>query len=75
MPSRVHPQQHKQLTNTTTMVMEPLAPPAVWIQWIHAIQVTGGLAHIFSKVAVEGLSSIQWINVESNIFVSTLCLI
>jgi hypothetical protein len=25
--SRVHPQQHKQPTNTTTMVMEPLAPP------------------------------------------------
>jgi hypothetical protein len=30
--SRVHPQQHKQPTNTTTMVMEPLAPPAAWIQ-------------------------------------------
>jgi hypothetical protein len=29
--SRVHPQQHKQPTNTTNMVMEPLAPPAVWI--------------------------------------------
>jgi hypothetical protein len=26
--SRVHPQQHKQATNITTMVMEPLAPPA-----------------------------------------------
>ena len=30
--SRVHPLQHKQQTNTTTMVMEPLAPPAAWIQ-------------------------------------------
>jgi hypothetical protein len=31
--SQVHPQQHKkQPTNTTTMVMEPLAPPAAWIQ-------------------------------------------
>jgi hypothetical protein len=29
--SLVHPQQHKQQTNTTTMVMEPLAPPAAWI--------------------------------------------
>jgi hypothetical protein len=29
--SRVHPQQHKQQTNTTTMVMELLAPPAAWI--------------------------------------------
>jgi hypothetical protein len=29
--SRVNPQQHKQPTNTTTMVMELLAPPAVWI--------------------------------------------
>jgi hypothetical protein len=28
---QVNPQQHKQPTNTTTMVMEPLAPPAVWI--------------------------------------------
>jgi hypothetical protein len=57
--SRVHPQQHKQPTNTTTMVMEPLAPPAAWIQWIHNIRVAGGLAHIFSKAAVEGFSSIQ----------------
>jgi hypothetical protein len=23
--------KHKQQTNTTTMVMEPLAPPAAWI--------------------------------------------
>jgi hypothetical protein len=30
--SQVHPQQHKQPTNTPTMVMEPLAPPAAWIQ-------------------------------------------
>jgi hypothetical protein len=30
--SRVNPHQHKQPTNTTTMVMEPLAPPAAWIQ-------------------------------------------
>jgi hypothetical protein len=31
--SQVHPQQHKkQPTNTTTMLMEPLAPPAGWIQ-------------------------------------------
>jgi hypothetical protein len=31
--SQVHPQQHKkQPTNTTTMVMELLAPPAMWIQ-------------------------------------------
>jgi hypothetical protein len=36
MTSRVHPQQHKQLTNTTTMVMEPLAPPVALIQWFHA---------------------------------------
>ncbi len=73
--SRVHPQQHKQPTNTTTMVMEPFAPPAVWIWWIHDVQVVGSLAHIFSKATVEGFSSIQYINVESNIFVLTLCLI
>jgi hypothetical protein len=29
--SQVHPQQHKQQTNTNTMVMELLAPPAAWI--------------------------------------------
>jgi hypothetical protein len=57
--SLVHPQQHKQPTNTNTMVMEPLAPPAAWIQLFHAVQVAGGLAHIFSEVAVEGFSSIQ----------------
>jgi hypothetical protein len=28
---RVHPQQLKQTTNITTMVMELLAPPAAWI--------------------------------------------
>jgi hypothetical protein len=52
--SRVHPQQHKQPTNTTTMVMEPLAPPAAWIQWFHATQEAGSLAHILSKVDIEG---------------------
>jgi hypothetical protein len=57
--SRVHPQQHKQPTNTTTMVMEPLALSAAWIQQIHAVRVAGGLAHIFFKVSVEGFSSIQ----------------
>jgi hypothetical protein len=30
--SRVYQQQHKQPTNTTTMVMELLAPPAAWIE-------------------------------------------
>jgi hypothetical protein len=30
--SQVHPQQHKQTKNITTMVMEPFAPPAVWNQ-------------------------------------------
>jgi hypothetical protein len=28
---QVNPQQHKQTTNTTTMVMAPLTPPAAWI--------------------------------------------
>ena len=73
--SRVNPQQHKQPTNITIMVMEPLAPPAAWIQWIYTVRVAGGLAHSFFKAAVEGFSSIQWINVESNIFASNLCLI
>jgi hypothetical protein len=52
--SRVHPQQHKQPKKTTTTVMELLASPAAWIQQIHAVRVAGSLAHIFSKVAVEG---------------------
>jgi hypothetical protein len=54
--SRVHPQQHKQPTNTTTMVMELLAPPAVWIQWNHAARAAGGLAHSFFEAAVEEFS-------------------
>jgi hypothetical protein len=29
--SQVNPQQHKQTTNTTTMVVEPLASPAAYI--------------------------------------------
>ncbi len=53
--SGVHPQQHKKPTNTTTMVMEPLAKTAAWIQWIHTAQGAGGLAHSFSEAAVEGL--------------------
>jgi hypothetical protein len=36
------------------MVVDPLAPPAVWIQWIHAAQGAGGLVHILSKAAVKG---------------------
>ncbi len=51
--SRVHPQQHKQPTNTTTMVMEPLAPRAAWIQWIYTVQVAGGLTHVCSEASVK----------------------
>jgi hypothetical protein len=52
--SQVNTQQNKQPTNTTTMVVEPFALPAAWIQWIHAARVAGGLGHLFSKVPVEG---------------------
>jgi hypothetical protein len=52
--SRVHLQQHKQPTNTTTMVMELLATPAAWFQWIHTVREAGGLAHVRSEAAVEG---------------------
>jgi hypothetical protein len=47
------------LPNTITMVAEPLGPPAVLIQQIHATQVAGGLVHVFSKAAVEGFSKNQ----------------
>ncbi len=73
--SQVNPQQHKQPANTTTMVMEPLAPPAGWIQWYNAARGAGGLAHVHSEAAVEGFCLIHWINVEINIFLLTLCLI
>jgi hypothetical protein len=33
--------------------MEPLAPPAVWIQEILTARGGGGLAHILSEAAVE----------------------
>jgi hypothetical protein len=48
--SQVHPQQHKQPTNTTTTLV---------MDQIHAAPGAGGLAHSFSKAAVEGFSSIQ----------------
>ncbi len=54
MTSRVHPQQHKQPTNTTTMVMEPLTTPTAWIRWIHTVQVAGGLAYVCYEAAVKG---------------------
>jgi hypothetical protein len=44
----------KQPTNTTTMVMEPFAPPAAWIQQYRTTQGAGGLAHVLSKAAVKG---------------------
>jgi hypothetical protein len=46
--SQVNPQQHKQQTNTTTMVMKLLASPAAWIQRYHAAQGACGLAHVKS---------------------------
>jgi hypothetical protein len=65
--SWVNPQQHKQPTNTTTMVMEPLTPPAAWIWWYHAAQGAGGFAHVLSKAAVKRFCLIRKINVEINI--------
>jgi hypothetical protein len=47
-------QQHKQTTNITTMVMEPLASPLALIWWIHTAQVAGDLAHVLSKAAIKG---------------------
>jgi hypothetical protein len=54
--SQVHPQQHKQPTNTTTMVMEPLAPPAAGIfnestpsEWRAALRIH------FSRPLLKGL--------------------
>jgi hypothetical protein len=49
--SRVYPQQHKQPTNTTTMVMEPLASPAAWIQ----SEGRAALRMHFSKPLLKGL--------------------
>ncbi len=43
------------MTNTITMVLEPLAPPAAWIWWIHASQGLGCLPHIFSNAPVEAI--------------------
>jgi hypothetical protein len=63
------------LPNTIIMVAEPLAPPAASIQQVHAAQVVGSLAHVFSKAAVEEFCKNQWITVEINTFLSTLCLI
>ena len=47
--------QHKDLKNTITMVVEPPTPQAVWIWWTHAAWGVGGLAHGFSKDAIEAI--------------------
>jgi hypothetical protein len=41
------------------MVMEPLAPPAAWIQRIHTVRVAAGLAHVRSEAAIEGFGRIN----------------
>ncbi len=56
--------------NMITMVAEPLAPQAVWILWTHTTGGVGGLAHTFSKAAVEQFSYNQEIEVAINIFLS-----
>jgi hypothetical protein len=53
--SQVNPQQHKQPTNTTTMVMEMLAPPAAWILLINAALVVGGLARKLFEASVKAI--------------------
>ncbi len=45
--SRDHTKITKELTNTFTMVVEPLTSPAVWIWWTHASQEVDGLVHIY----------------------------
>jgi hypothetical protein len=47
--------KHKQQTNTITMVVELLAPPAAWIWWTHAARGVGGLAHARSNAAVKAI--------------------
>ncbi len=37
------------------MVVEPLAPPAAWIWWTHAVQGVGGFVHARSDAAVEAI--------------------
>ena len=37
------------------MVVEPLAPPAVWIWLTHAAWGVGGLAHVRYDAAVEAI--------------------
>jgi hypothetical protein len=53
--SRVHPQQHKQPTNTTTVVMEPLAPPAAWIHDTMPPKVQAALRIHFPRPLLKGL--------------------
>jgi hypothetical protein len=54
--SQVHPQQHKQPTNTTTMVMEPLArgfDESTPSQWRAAMRIH------FSKPLLKGLVKVN----------------
>jgi len=50
-----HNKSTNHLTNTITMVVELLAPPAVWIWWTHAARGVGGLAHVHSNAAIEAI--------------------
>jgi hypothetical protein len=45
-------QKARQHDNNITIV-EPFAPPAVWIWWIHAAGGAGGLPHDFSVAAIK----------------------
>jgi hypothetical protein len=51
--------QHKDLTNTITMVVEPPTPRVAWIWWTHAAWGVDGLAHDFSNDAIKVIEQIQ----------------
>jgi len=43
------------MTNTITVVVELLTPPVAWSLHLHAAGGVGGLPHIFSDAAFEGI--------------------
>ena len=47
-------QQHDKQHHHSAIV-EPFAPPVVWIWWIHATGGVGGLPYDFSDAAIEAI--------------------
>jgi hypothetical protein len=70
-----HHTKHKQSTNTDTMVVELLAPPATWFWWLHTVQRMGHLSEGLAEASIEGIQLVHKIKRDSKLFLSNSLLI